>query len=241
MDDRLKCTVSFAEGDADAEGVRDGEVGEAVAIEIGSRNGDGNVVARECVRRVEAAGSIAQQDTHSVTRESRHRDVRNAVIIKVANRSRGRGEPKDADGVFRMPVERTVAVSEQHAKAVGVEIPVDNREVQGAVAVEIGDRNEHWIGAGGIGYLRLKRAIGTAEEDADVIHGVIGNDDVGDAIVIEVADRDGLRRAGHRIIGDCGKAGSRDRWAEGGATEVIVGIGLVAKGDRAGGRLRSRG
>src|SRR5262249_11357783 len=143
-------------------------------------------------------------------------DVEDAIAVQVAGRDRG----AVAGGERRLRDEAAVPQTEQHADAAAG--GVGHREIGRAVFVEV--RNLDVIGLDPRGIVRHREEGGGtevrrpgAEQDADRAVGVLGGDQIGDAVVVEVArgetgaevaDRDGEIRA-EGSVADAGRAESR--------------------------------
>ena len=115
-------------------GVGDGQVGAAVAVEVGRhdrrraaprRQGDGQGL-------LERAVAVARQDGHAVGAlvDDGHAEV--AVAGEVAGRDGGRGVADRVGGRF---LEGAVAFAQKHGDVVGAD--VSRGQVEAAVAVEI--------------------------------------------------------------------------------------------------------
>ena len=122
-------------------------------------------------------------------------EVGDAVAGEVGHRDRVRAR---RGGVRHLGAERAITRAQSHSHVPAHVVGID--QVGDAVAGEVGHRHaggsgEAWALVGGVDSRRLERAVAVAQSHRDRVVGVVGEDQVGDAVAVDVRHRH-LARAG---------------------------------------------
>ena len=177
-----------------AAGGRD-DVGDAVAVEVRHRQRVGIRADLVVPRGLEGAVAVAQENAHVVGDRVDADDVGDAVAVEVRHRDVVGAR---SGGVGHLGSEGAVAGAQAHSHVPGHVVGID--QVGDAVAGEVGHRHaggpgETWALIGGVDCRRLERAIAVAQQHPDRVVGVVGEDQVGYTVPVDVRHRQ-VARAG---------------------------------------------
>src|SRR5581483_4774677 len=145
----------------------------------------GAAAGDETPPRLEGAVAVAQQHAQPARFPSGTDKVEPAVGVDVAQQD---GRLIGADGDVLARPEGAVAVAQKHVQGV---LGVAADEVELAVAIDIPDGQGDGRDADGKGGKHVEGATLPAHQDADGAAVLVGREDVGPPVAVEVGDQDG--------------------------------------------------
>src|SRR5262249_43178732 len=144
----------------------------------------------------EGAVAVAEQDRNTAGIDHADGQVELAVAVEVAGTQAAAGA---SQGDRRACRGREHAAAGIEPDGYGLGVVAADRQVDGAVVVEVAGRHEVGGGADSVGQARAKAAVAVAETDGDVAAAVVGRGQVEFAVVVEVGrhgEREARRPAG---------------------------------------------